>query len=338
MTNRKLLDTESLRKLVQNWRESGKRVVSPRRNPGGTSFEEIEKLEDAALDRGPATLSAKSLLFPRVEPLFEYRSDGREVQLVEIETGSPVVAFGLRPCDARGLVSLGAIFNDDPVDSVFQSHRERTTIVSLSCKEADGYCFCTSVEGGPGDVGGSDLLLTETEQGRYLVEIVTARGQQLVNEAAELFEEAGDIDKEHYLASVPARFDSAELTRNLPQLFSREEFWTEQSLRCLGCGACAFSCPACACFDIQDEGNGDSGVRLRCWDSCGFGLFTLHASGHNPRESQSQRWRQRVMHKFSYMPERLSTLGCVGCGRCSRSCPADMNLLEHLQALAEATL
>ncbi|HQG47178.1 MAG TPA: 4Fe-4S dicluster domain-containing protein, partial [bacterium] len=78
------------------------------------------------------------------------------------------------------------------------------------------------------------------------------------------------------------------------------------------------------------------GTRLRCWDSCGSALFTLHASGHNPRHLQSERWRQRMMHKFSYMPEQLQVPGCVGCGRCLRACPADMNLIEQAQACIAA--
>ena len=130
------------------------------------------------------------------------------------------------------------------------------------------------------------------------------------------------------------RFTADQLAARLPALFPKNEVWVEQSLRCLGCGACAFVCPTCSCFDIQDERQRYGGVRLRCWDSCGFGLFTLHASGHNPRAKQSERWRQRVMHKFSYQPERLGLLGCVGCGRCSRTCPADMNLAQHVQTLA----
>ena len=41
------------------------------------------------------------------------------------------------------------------------------------------------------------------------------------------------------------------------------------------------------------------------------------------------------MHKFSYIPERENSLGCTGCGRCSRACPVDMNLKEHLISMTD---
>ncbi|HNX98712.1 MAG TPA: 4Fe-4S dicluster domain-containing protein, partial [Candidatus Aminicenantes bacterium] len=211
----------------------------------------------------------------------------------------------------------------------------RTTVVTITCTHADEYCFCTSVGGGPGNSTGSDLLLTPLEGGTYLAEVLTARGQALLALVPESSTPANAVDKESRLACVPSRFTAETVTAKMAVAFDREGLWREQSLRCLGCGACAFVCPTCACFDISDESNGIQGKRLRTWDSCGFSLFTKHTSGHNPREVQSQRWRQRLMHKFVYMPDRLKVLGCVGCGRCSRSCPVDMNILEHVTKVAE---
>ena len=83
--------------------------------------------------------------------------------------------------------------------------------------------------------------------------------------------------------------------------------WTAETPRCLGCGACAYICPTCHCFDIVDEGSAAGGVRVRNWDACQFAMFTAHASGHNPRGAQSQRQRQRVFHKFQIYPRNSAT-------------------------------
>jgi len=93
-------------------------------------------------------------------------------------------------------------------------------------------------------------------------------------------------------------------------------------------------CPTCHCFDIVDEPEGlDCGARRRNWDFCATCKFTLHASGHNPRGSQNERFRQRVLHKFSIYPKRFAEVLCTGCGRCVRACPAGMDLPEILGQL-----
>jgi ferredoxin len=269
--------------------------------------------------------------------MFSFKSsDGRVgVRERDLDVLPETVIFGLRPCDAAAFASLRAIFTWDSPDQLFSARLEKMTVVGVSCSRADEYCFCTAVGGGPGATTGSDILLTAVENNEYLAETISERGQQIVQAAAGLFQPAAGKEKESHLAKVDQGFDLKKIAPTLTALFDDAAFWTEQSLRCLGCGACSYVCPTCACFDIQDE-DGISGKRLRCWDSCGFSMFTLHTSGHNPRSLQSQRWRQRIMHKFAYMPERQQVLGCVGCGRCSRACPVDMNILEHLRTIAEA--
>jgi len=110
-------------------------------------------------------------------------------------------------------------------------------------------------------------------------------------------------------------------------------FWPQIAEACINCGACTFLCPTCYCFDIQDEVAGTKGVRLRYWDSCMFPLFTLHASGHNPRGQKMQRVRNRFMHKFKYFPDRFGPVSCVGCGRCVKDCPVNIDIREVISLM-----
>jgi formate hydrogenlyase subunit 6/NADH:ubiquinone oxidoreductase subunit I len=329
---RKLLRKQSIEKLYNNLAET-RRVYAPvvaadkqivfKYNP---AFSEI------TFDHIRSTLSVKNLVFPKIETLLYFENSKTDSTISDIDPGKipEVVLWGSHPCDNSAFDILSSIFCWDIEDKFFSERFSKLLVIGLSCHKSDEYCFCTSAGISPSSGKGSDILLKLLKSGDYQAEILTEKGHAVVFSSPELFETLNS--EEIITTEVKQRFTHEKVTRNLSGLFENP-FWVENSLRCIGCGACAYVCPTCACFDIQDESMGKNGKRYRSWDSCGFGLFTLHTSGHNPRHIQSQRWRQRIMHKFSYMPDRNGTLGCVGCGRCSVGCPVDMNIAEQLEAL-----
>jgi sulfhydrogenase subunit beta (sulfur reductase) len=331
-TTRKLIRKQSLEKLY-NQLLASKKIYAPviaaekqieyKYNPAFT---------EVTFDHIRSTLSVKNVVFPKVENLFYYTNTQSESTITDIDLAKipEVVLWGAHPCDNAAFDTLRSIFCWETKDEFFAKRLEKLVVIGLSCHKSDDYCFCTSVGLSPDSSKGSDILLSKLGNGDYHADILTEKGENIVNSCKDLFEPFSGEKAE--ITSVKQKFSHEQVTEKLKGAFENP-FWVENSLRCIGCGACAYVCPTCACFDIQDETKGKEGKRYRSWDSCGFGLFTLHTSGHNPRHVQSQRWRQRILHKFSYMPENNESLGCVGCGRCSSGCPVDMNIAEQLEAL-----
>lgn len=335
MSDRVLVTASALDALVGGLVRSGVRVLAPRAADGRVEFAGVGSLAEVSFDHVQTVTSAKTPVFPTVERVLGYHGAGASIQLEDPEPKvHPTVLMGVRPCDARAFAALDAVFNWDSRDCFFDARMQAVTVVSIACTAADEACFCASVGGGPEDGQGSDLLLFPLTDGSFAADPLTEKGRALLAQLPQP-PASSEVATEALrpVAEVAKVFDPVQLAVALDHGFDSPQ-WAEQALRCLGCGTCAYVCPTCACFDIQDEAAGDGGRRLRCWDSCGLRQFTLHASGHNPREQQHQRWRQRVRHKFLYVPERFGRAGCVGCGRCTRACPVDMNLKEHLVALA----
>ena len=319
--------------LVDAMVKTEMRVLGPREGAEGIEIAELKSAAEIAKD-GQSIVSAKGTVFPKVERLVKYRYEGKNVALDDVQPNAvPTVLFGARPCEARAFHALDVVFNWDYKDIFFNTRLANTTVVAISCTQADDACFCTSVGSRPDDSAGSDILLSRLKSGGYVAEVLTDKGKALMALAKDALQPPPVSPDLVPAATVAPVFDAKALEQKLASKFD-SPLWLEQSLRCLGCGACAYVCPTCVCFSIEDEADTRQGDRLRTWDSCGLRLFTSHASGHNPRDKQSQRWRQRVYHKFAYYPDRFKTIGCVGCGKCSRACPVDMNLKQHLTEAA----
>ncbi|MEA3427632.1 MAG: 4Fe-4S dicluster domain-containing protein [Thermodesulfobacteriota bacterium] len=313
------------------------RLFGPVKDNKFHKFKMLDKGELPDCNYFNTRLSPKSIIYPQSEIMFEYELDESKEDhhiLKETDTDySPRAVIGIRPCDAAAFLLVKRNFDTPEYkDPYWIKSYEATTFVGLACNNPQATCFCTSAGFGPFYEKGLDLLLVDMGD-YYFAKIITLKGENFLESAGWNTEADGDAGEQIKIMQqeAEAKIISSIATDKLKDKTTTDlfdaPFWEEVAFACINCGACTYACPTCWCFDIQDEVNGYSGIRMRNWDSCMFPLFTLHASGHNPRNTNMQRLRQRFMHKLKYYVDKYNDgIQCVGCGRCIRLCPVNIDI------------
>jgi ferredoxin len=328
----------------EKWADGLKKAADSYRLFGPVKEEEFHNFKELAKDELPdlnylnSRLSPKSIIYPQSEAMFEYTlnesAEDHHIMKEVDKDYSPRAVIGIRPCDAKAFVLVNHNFDTPEYkDPYWIKACEATTLVGLACDAPCSSCFCTTAGCGPYHEEGLDVLLVDAMD-RYLAKVLTEKGQELVNAAG--WATAADADTAARQIEAGRQVAEAKITAfvntdRLKELDTTElykaPFWEDVSFSCINCGTCTFVCPTCWCFDIQDENRGQAGMRMRNWDSCMYPLFTMHGTGHNPRGTKLHRVRQRFMHKLKYYVDKYEVgIQCVGCGRCVRSCPVNIDI------------
>lgn len=318
------------------------KVVAPvSRGNNNFSFSEVLSGKEISLKYIPTILPPKKYFLPTQETIAAYNK--RENALNAILEYEKMVIFGVHTCDLAGIQCLNMVFSDKPKDINYIIRKNKIAIIGLECNDyCDQYASCHVVDNHLPN-GGYDLFFTELKD-VFIVHINTMLGDELVNKTA-VFKPA-DVNILKELESL--RENKRSIFKNevnvkheeLKPLFDssfESKVWEDLNKRCVACGNCTNVCPTCYCFDIIDEPNLDlnTGVRYRRWDSCQNESFAKVAGNENFREERGQRQRHRYMRKFKYPVDKYSRYFCTGCGRCSRTCMAQIKLKETINALAK---
>jgi len=325
------------------------RVVAPVARGPQFAFAEIETPEQIGrirMDYTQTILPPKKFLLPQYETLLSFSGRGPEGVKADIEATATVI-LGAHPYDLHGLATTDKAMCEQPLDPYYQARRQNVFLIGVNISTyINEHQFMADMGTLEPPEGGFDLFLTDLGD-RYYVEIGSEAGSKLAK-SCEACTPAGPedhADKQAFdakkAANCPKRLPYH--TRYLPELLDNSYdslLWDAIAAKCFSCGTCTNVCPTCYCFDVQDKPNldGVSGIRQRRWDSCQLKEFAEVAGGENFREGRASRLRHRIFRKGKFILERTGKPGCVGCGRCSLHCVAEISILETLQQIADQTV
>jgi formate hydrogenlyase subunit 6/NADH:ubiquinone oxidoreductase subunit I len=295
------------------------------------AFERLEEPEELRLDYDVTILPPKKLFFPPAQDLLRFDAGGFGAALEPVEK----VLLGVHFYDVKAIDQTDLLFSERNYDVNYMAHRQTTTIVMSNIQTVSQRAFFASV-GADVSPQGHDASLTLVNDG-YVFETVTERGAALlrfgrfhpatdpqVRAAARVNAAALEMCPEKLEHSTEAIADRVRAA------FKDDDLWSTLATDCFSCGTCNTVCPTCYCFDVQDSWNVDqtSGQRTRYWDGCLTEDFAKCSLGEgaceNFREQRGARFRHRIMRKATYLNDKLGGPACVGCGRCSAACTADI--------------
>ncbi len=322
------------------------RVVAPVVKGPQFVFAQIESDSDIGsirMDYDQSILPPKKYLMPQFENLLSFQDGKPSDAHADIEA-QPTAMLGVHPYDLWGIATTDAALCQDPLDPYYKAKRNAALLIGMNIASyINEHQFMSDMNTLEPPSDGFDLFLTDLGDS-YYVEVGSETGSQLANDCG-VCGEAGPADHKVKQDYEAAKIVACEKrlpydTKYLPDLLEQSYdslLWEAVAQRCFSCGSCTNICPTCYCFDISDklDLNLTSGVRQRKWDSCQLGEFAEVAGGENFRENRASRLRHRMFRKGKFVLERTGRTGCVGCGRCSLQCIANISILEAFQQIAD---
>ena len=212
-------------------------------------FKDLKEGAKADFSYGNTRMSAKAVVYPQSERMFEYRV-GENILREAGKDYSEQAVVGIRPCDAGAFLVVKRNFDTEEYrDPWWVKRYESTTLVGFGCVEPCGSCFCSSVGGGPFSEKGLDVLVTECGE-EYVVRGLTEKGEAFLSKAGGGREaEAEDLARAEEVAAealgkVVSKVETDKLKEKVQTELFDAPFWEEVAFGCINCGTCTYVCPA----------------------------------------------------------------------------------------------
>ncbi|MCX8015885.1 MAG: 4Fe-4S dicluster domain-containing protein [Patescibacteria group bacterium] len=270
-------------------------------------------------------LPFKQYFLPPEEKILERKKK----KIKTLPPPKPFVLFGLNFYDLEALNQLDELMLKPHSDYFYFQRRNQSIVIGLINEDIDS-------------LPGGEIVFQKVNQELYRVWVKSSKEEKWLKKYARFFEKLSDAEiktqkfnevinwnKElRWLLLDPEKLAKAiEWSKNHP-------IWDELAQKCLGCGICTYLCPLCYCFSVEDYQTLDGEkYRMRKWSACTLNDFSMVAGGHNFRKELKKRYYNWFYHKFVRGYYETGKSLCVGCGRCHKNCPAEIDILKVLKTI-----
>jgi sulfhydrogenase subunit beta (sulfur reductase) len=334
-----LINKEDLNKWLQYLQRKA-RLYAPRKKENQFIFRPVKDINEICLTYIPTILPPKKYYFPQKERLFRFKTKPFKTAKA-IKAFEDYILFAVHTCDIAGIQCMDVIFRESPEDPNYLNRKDKMIIIGIECLQyCDEYASCASM-GNHVPRGGYDLMMVDIGE-NYVLHINSEKGERLVTNLHYIKEarEKDMVTLERIREAKKAVF-KPEFKVALPSVYEAfskrfdSTVWQDVGRRCVACSNCTTVCPTCYCFDVWDEMELDfnHGMRYRIWNSCQMDDFAKVAGGEDFRKGRESRQRHRYYRKFKYPVDKFNRYFCTGCGRCTRTCMAKINLVETVNSL-----
>jgi len=311
-------------------------VIAPQYNVEGyLHLAELKNVKDLYLGTELPMDSWKWYFLPPEQKMFDYYGQNFKESLPKIKSQ---ILLGVSILDLQALTLLNQVFEKD---TYYQEIKKKTIVIGTSLVPKENfYKYFAKFEEDKLEHLQFDIFLA-VQKGDYKIYTGSEDGQRLLDKFGyknyQHIEYAGSIREEGLDQQMLVIKDGM-------QNYHNQKIWDDLGKRCMQCGKCTIACPVCFCFRMFDQANleRDSGSRNRCWDSCFYNEFTQVAGPaptapkHRLMTITSQKIYFWYEHHFVRTPASFSLPGCVGCGRCTRTCPADIDIFQTQRDILKA--
>ncbi|MCY3413998.1 MAG: 4Fe-4S dicluster domain-containing protein [Candidatus Heimdallarchaeota archaeon] len=303
-------------------------IIGPVQKKSEFQYRKITEFDELALSYKRTILPIKKILIPQKISVFNIT--GNSIMYNDI-VQEKLIVFGIHPCEIHAIQILDHFFLKGKYeDPYYKRKREDVIIIGHSCFPDDS-CVCNVLNTDKVNEG-YDIFLYELTD-HYICHVITANGEKIMQDIPKKsFKEdlvyKAVIDHYHSLRNEHFRYSTIRV-ESIQQIINASfdnGYWDSLGDECLSCGICSNICPTCSCYNVDDVINAENnGVRMREWDSCHLPQFSAVAGNIDFRSSRSHRLKTYYQHKLISFGA-IGKPACVGCGRCIKQCPKNINV------------